>query len=124
MNDPQAVSNILEYWRAVELFSPQSIAKLSPNDRTEPVFAVDISLPLPWDATHPFKSNWAPAKTSRRFLICCGVLGLAQMREILEDRLGKDPESFDEHTDGETCLFAFSVSDDGRPLFDTFVFSS
>lgn len=46
------------------------------------------------------------------------------MRSVLEEKLGRDPEAFDERTDGQTCLFAFSVSDDGRPLFDTFVLSS
>ena len=46
------------------------------------------------------------------------------MRTILEDKLGRDPESFDERSDGESCLFAFSVTDDGRPLFDTVVLST
>lgn len=115
-----SMSNILEFWRAVELFSPQSLPKVNPNDRSEPVFALDQSLPLPWEASHPFKSIWAPAKTSRRFLACCGVLEQAQIREVLEEKLGKDPEAFDERTDGQTCLFAFSVTDDGRPLLSRF----
>ena len=49
---------------------------------------------------------------------------MEKVRSILEDKLGKDPESFDERSDGESCLFAFSVTDDGRPLFDTFVLST
>lgn len=124
MSTAKESSEILEYWRAVELFSPQSIPKLKPNDRSEPVFAVDPELPLPWDAAHPFKAIWAPKNTSRRFLVCCGVFPLTTVRDTLEEKLGKDPESFDERTDGESCLFAFSVTDDGRPLFETFVLSS
>ena len=30
---------ILDYWRAVELFSPQNVPRVAPNDHTEPVFS-------------------------------------------------------------------------------------
>jgi hypothetical protein len=56
--------------------------------------------------------------------VYCGIYRVEKVRSILEDKLGKDPESFDERSDGASCLFAFSVTDDGRPLFDTFVLST
>jgi hypothetical protein len=56
--------------------------------------------------------------------VYCGIYSLEKMRSVLEDKLGKDPEAFDERSDDESCLFAFSVTDDGRPLFDTFVLST
>lgn len=84
------------------------------------MFAADPALPLPWDASHAIRNRWPPKNTSRRFTAYCGVLGISDVRAILEEKLGKDAESFDERTDGETCLFAFSVTDDGRPLFHTF----
>ena len=124
MNRPQDTAAILDYWRAIEIFSPQSIPRVAPNDRTEPVFAADPELPLPWSAKHPLSSRWPPKNTSRRFTAYCGVLATSDVRSILEEKLGKDDESFDERTDGETCLFAYCVTDDGRPLFHTFVLSS
>jgi hypothetical protein len=56
--------------------------------------------------------------------VYCGIYSLETVRNILESTLGKDPESFDERPGGESCLLAFSVADDGRPLFDTFVLST
>ena len=115
---------ILDYWRSIELFSPQNIPVVAPNDRTEPVFAADQTLPLPWEQGHASSRRALPHNTSRRFTVYCGVLATAEVRAILEDTIGKDGESFDERTGGETCLFAFSVTPEGRPLFPTFVMSS
>jgi hypothetical protein len=56
--------------------------------------------------------------------VYCGIYSLEKVRSVLEDKFGQDPESFDARSDGESCLFAFSVTDDGRPLFDTFVLST
>lgn len=116
--------SIVDYWRAIELFSPQSVPRVAPNDGLEPVYPGKEGVPLPWDSSHPLRSRRLPARTSRRYLVYCGIFKLEKVRLILEEKFGKDPEVFDERSDGETCVFAFSVSDDGRPLFDTFVLST
>lgn len=115
---------ILDFWRAIELFSPQNVPRAKPNDRTEPVYSFLENAPLPWDELHPLKRKFTPPKTSRRFQVYCGIFNLEKVKSILEDKLGKDPESFDERSDNENCLFALSVTDDGRPLLDTFVLST
>ena len=115
---------ILDYWRAVELFSPQNVPRAAPNDDTEPVFSAQEDVSLPWEPVHPLRFRRTPPRTSQRFQVYCGIYRVEKVRSILEDKLGKDPESFDERPDGESCLFAFSVTDDGRPLFDTFVLST
>jgi AAA domain len=115
---------VLDYWRAVELFSPQDVPRAAPNDPTEPVFSAREDVSLPWNPGHPLKSRRTAPGTSRRFQVYCGIYSLEKVRSVLEDKFGKDPESFDERSDGESCLFAFSVTDDGRPLFDTFVLST
>lgn len=35
---PAAQASILSYWRAIELFEPQSIPAVAPSDKTIPVF--------------------------------------------------------------------------------------
>jgi hypothetical protein len=115
---------VLDYWRAVELFSPQNVPRAAPNDAIEPVFSAQEDVPLPWDPVHSLKSRRIPPHTARRFQVYCGIYSVEKVRSILEEKVGKDPESFDERSDGESCLFAFSVTDDGRPLFDTFVLST
>lgn len=124
MNSPRDTGAILDYWRAVEIFSPQNIPQVAPDDRSDPVFAAHSDQPLPWSPNHPLATRRPPKDRSRRFTAYCGVLATAEVRAILEENFGKDEESFDERTDGTTCLFAFSVTDDGRPLFQTFVLSS
>ena len=115
---------ILDYWRAVELFSPQTVPRVAPDDYLEPVLLAQKDVPLPWEPAHPLKSRRILSDTARRFQVYCGIYSFERMRCVLEDKLGKDPEVLDERPDGESCLFAFSVADDGRPLFDTFVLST
>lgn len=115
---------VLDYWRSIELFSPQSIPKAAPNDQKEPVYSAIEPKLVPWDNGHPLKSGWAPSKMARRFLVYSGVFSLSKVTAVLEEKLGRDPEAFDERMDGESCVFAFSVTDDGRPLFDTFTLST
>ena len=38
---------ILDYWRAVELFSPQNVPRTAPNDPMEPVFLAQKDVPFP-----------------------------------------------------------------------------
>ncbi len=52
---------IINYWRAIELFSPQSIPQAMPNDATEPVFSVIETALLPWHPDHPFQKRFIPA---------------------------------------------------------------
>jgi hypothetical protein len=40
-------AQILRYWRAVELFSPQKAPRLNPNNRTQPVLRSLGETPLP-----------------------------------------------------------------------------
>ena len=115
------IASIINFWRAVEMFSPQSIPRLAPNDNTAPVFLGSENSPLPWEASQGREAYRNPPHTSTRYLVYCGIYELKKVRSILEDKLGSDPDTFDELPDGEACMFAFSVTDDGRPLFDTFV---
>ena len=117
-------ASVIDYWRAVELFSPQTVPRVAPNDSVEPVFSGKEDIPLPWDVSHPLSHRHPPPHRSRRFFLYCGVFSLENVKLILEDKLGKNPEIFDERPNGETCLFALSVTDEGCPLFDTFILSS
>ncbi len=115
---------ILDYWRAIEIFSPQMVPRAAPHDRNYPVFTANPAHALPWNPAHALRSLWIPPKNTRRFVVYGGIFRLEKVRIILEETLGKDPESFDERSDGESCLFAFSATEDGRPLCDSFVLSS
>jgi len=122
MTPAEREARILQYWKAVELFSPQKIPRLNPNNRKEPVLRTAGETPLPWDS-----SSWLPAPEAGhewRFTAYCGLYKLGRVRALLERKFGRDPTSFDGRTDGESCLFALQITATGRPLLDTFVLSS
>ncbi|MGO4813794.1 DEAD/DEAH box helicase [Cupriavidus sp. 2MCAB6] len=117
--------SVLKYWRAVELFSPQSIPAAEPNDKTFPSF--DITQEdgtLPWEPAHRLRGRKLGYNKVWRHRLFVSVYPLDTVRTILEAACGKDPEAVDERSDGETAMFSISVSDDGRPLFDTLVLSN
>lgn len=115
-------AQILRYWRAVELFSPQKTPRLNPNNRTQPVVRTSGETPLPWDPSHWFRTPEPGRKW--RFTTYCGLYKLARVRTFLERKFGRDPTNFDRRPDGESCLFAVEITADGRPLLDTFVLAS
>jgi hypothetical protein len=118
----ESEAQILRYWRAVELFSPQKTPRLNPNSRTQPVLRTSGETPLPWDASHWFRAPEPGRKW--RFTAHCGLYKLARVRAFLERKFGRDPASFDRRPDGESCLFAVEITAEGRPLLDTFVLAS
>ena len=73
---------ILDYWRAVELFSPQNVPRVAPNDSAEPVFSTRKDVPLPWDPVHRLKSHRTPPFKSRRFQVYCGIYRLKKRRPL------------------------------------------
>lgn len=142
-------SLILDFWQAIEYFSLQKIPDvtpprkgqdkppnhsntLSPWDQNQSpsltqVFPYYPNNPLPWDQNH-----WmfqAPKKENSflRFQIFGGTYPVRRIHQILEDKCGKD-EDIDEDVavsetllEGDTCVYSFCITDEGRPLFDSFM---
>ena len=114
-------ARILEFWKAVELFSPQRVPRVNPASRREPVFRAEGQTPLPW-LWPGFRE--AEAGRAWRFTAYCGLYEMSRMRARLEGAFGRDGSGFDRGSYGESCLFAFQITPDGRPLLDTFVLGS
>ncbi|MGZ4971868.1 MAG: AAA domain-containing protein, partial [Limisphaerales bacterium] len=125
MNKSQSNASILDYWRAVEFFSPQKLPDVDPKDKTFPVFSIkDNDLMPPWDSKHPMCRRLLENGATWRYIVYAGVYQLETAKSILEPIIGKDPESFDDRQGAESCLFAFMATPDGRPLFETFTVST
>ena len=122
MSSAEREARILQYWKAVELFSPQKIPRLNPNNRKEPVLRSTGETPLPWDMSGWFHGPGEGRKW--RFTAYCGLYKVGRVRAFLEHKFGRDPASFDRRPDGESCLFALQITAGGRPLLDTFVLAS
>jgi hypothetical protein len=122
MSSAETEAQILQYWRAIELFSPQKVPRLNPNNRSQPVFRTSGETLLPWDASHWFRDPDPGRKW--RFTAYCGLYKLGRVRSFLQLKFGRDRTSFDRRPDGESCLFALQITSEGRPLLNTFVLAS
>ncbi|WP_176060971.1 DEAD/DEAH box helicase [Paraburkholderia sp. BCC1876] len=117
-------SNILHYWRAVEIFCPQSVPKVQPDNRKTPTNQFeDAGAAAPWDKRHAVTRRRI-GTDAWRHEVYAGVYPVRLLRDLLQDKFGVDPESYDERLDIYSALFSITVSNDGRPLFDTAVLST
>ena len=116
---------MLDFWRNAELLSPPTIPKVNARDRFEPVFAVtNSSEPLPWQPGHPLGSRFPGSGRKWRHTWYGGTYELERVKSVLDAALRRPDPGYQEPVRGDSCLFAVSFTDDGRPLFDTFVVSS
>jgi hypothetical protein len=117
----EAQARVLDYWRAVELFSPQRVPKENPAARINPVVSLKADRPLPWEtlllASGGGDQVW-------RFTVYAGIFNQARVRWFLYRHFGRDTQSFDRRMSGRSCLFALQITEQGRPLFDTLTIAS
>ncbi|MDQ1019865.1 DEAD/DEAH box helicase [Streptomyces afghaniensis] len=111
----------MDYWRAVELFSPQKIPAASPRER---VYTVPEDGPLPWEDGHPLRSVPLEPGFVRQHVVYGGAYALRAVRDVLLGVFGENEEDHDGRLDGESALFALTVNDEGRLLLDSPVLST
>jgi hypothetical protein len=114
-------AEIVRFWRSVELFSPPSVERVDVRRRRYPVRS---GAPLPWEPEHQLAREHLGHQRSWRHVVYLGVYGLETVRELVEERLGRDDESFDERPGGESALAALGVSDKGQLLPGSTILSS
>lgn len=119
VSDGQA--EVLRFWHATELFSPQAVPNVSGRNHVADVSETGL---LPWEDGHPLRNLKLPDKLIWRHTVYGGLFDLGKVRDLLEDAFGKDQESFDGRPPGTTALFAISLTDEGRPLLGTEEFAS
>ncbi|MFI9724631.1 DEAD/DEAH box helicase [Streptomyces sp. NPDC052396] len=117
----QRRAGIVEYWRAVELFSPQKIPAVSVRER---VFLVTADDPLPWEEGHPLRSVPLEPGYAWQHVVYGGAYRLRAVRDTLLAVFGESEEDHDGRMDGESALFALTVTDEGRLLLDSPVVSA
>jgi hypothetical protein len=111
----------VRFWRSVELFSPPSVERVDVRRRRYPVRP---GTPLPWEPEHQLARERLGPQHTWRHVVHLGVYGLETVREVVEERLGRDDESFEERPRGESALAAFGVSDKGQLLPGSTILSS
>ena len=129
-------TEVVRYWRAVELFSPPQLP--SPPRRgarvseREWIQQVDVRPgepwpALPWEPSHPLqRERIDTGKEVWRHTVYGGVFPLSAVRKALEDHFGADGEDYSgaRRQKGETAVFAITVDADGILLGEATAFST
>ncbi|MFB7470038.1 DEAD/DEAH box helicase [Kitasatospora sp. NPDC056184] len=137
------VADLLECWRAIELFSPPSIPDLprkrrAGRPRASDTFVVDLTpgagqaAPvLPWSAEHPDTAPWrAPRGMVWRHEVYGGLFELELLRQamiaVLPAGTEPDPGVPQEELvlSGRSAMFALVLDEHGRPVDGTSVVSA
>ncbi|MHC3814727.1 DEAD/DEAH box helicase [Streptomyces sp. DT9] len=114
-------ADIVRYWRAVEMFSPQKVEKASPP---KGMYPVEAGRPLPWEDGHPVRRRSPGRNMVRQHTVYCGVYPVASVRDVLLDVFGGSDEDHDGRVDGDSALLAFEVTDEGLLVQDSLTFSA
>ncbi len=115
MFDDQA--QIVRFWQAVEIFSPQQLPKLSTKEH---VIEVLPDEPMPWEPGSRLPEP-RPGKVWRH-KVYCGVYTVRRVRDVLVRRFGDDNREAPAR--GESALFACTVDNDGFLVDGSAVLSS
>lgn len=113
-------AEVVEFWRTVEMFSPQKVDKV---DREQLVFSVLPGQPLPWEARHELARRKLNKTQTWSHTVYLGVHRLEQMFEVISRVFAPDEESYDERPAGESVVAAFVVDEKGCALVDFSVLS-
>lgn len=68
---------------------------------------------MPWDVSHRFAGVAPDPKKTWLHVVCLGCSALKRVVEVLEQRYGRDPESYDRRNESESALAAFTIDEDG-----------
>ncbi|WP_173161332.1 AAA domain-containing protein [Phytohabitans suffuscus] len=114
-------AEIIEFWRTVEMFSPQSVEKVR---RERLVFAVQPGEPLPWEPDHEIARRPLRSNQTWRHVVYLGTYRLDAVFETISRFFEPDLDSFDERPAGESAVAMFLVDEDGKAVLDSAVLSS
>lgn len=122
--DNQTKERIIDFWRAIELFSPQPVPRVDPSSKQDPVFDITPQSLPPWHNEHSLQRRPIADTMTWRHQVYIGIFNLGRVLEILEEKIGRDPDSPGEFPNQPTAIATFSVSNAGRLLPNTLVVST
>lgn len=114
---PDDRAQIVRFWHAVEMFSPQQLPKIDVRNHVADFRPGD---PMPWEPGGKLPS--ARSGKIWRHEVFGGVYDLSKIRDVLVKKYGQDdPEA---PTRGQSALFACTVDADGYLLQESAVLSA
>ncbi|MEU6859339.1 AAA domain-containing protein [Glycomyces sp. NPDC046736] len=121
MRSRDSRSDIVRYWRDVEIFEPQRVPRQNPRQY---VYDVVEGEPLPWEGDQPAARRPLKRGERWRYMVYCGVFPLDATFDVLSRYCGQADDAYDARGRGEAALAGFELDSDGRLLPDSAVLSS
>jgi hypothetical protein len=115
------VQGVIEFWRAVEMFSPPSIPAVRPSQW---IFDVTPEGPLPWEDGHQLRSKQLSKNQAWRHVVYVGTYPREAVFSALKKVFPPKPDSYEERPSGSSALLGFAVSEDGILLKESAVLSA
>lgn len=113
---------VFPFWKSIEALTPQKLSKDNPNDKLTPAYNVDRDGALPWkDPKHCRKP--IPKGKVWRYSVQFGVYALAPFAKLLEEKIGRHEEVFDDAISGRSRVFDIRLDENGVPLYESFTLS-
>ncbi|MEV0842232.1 ATP-binding protein [Actinocatenispora sera] len=103
------------------MFSPQTVPKVK---RGKGIDRLERQALAPWEPGHDLRPEPLQPRHVWQHRVYDGVYKLTAVTDTLIEAFGPDPDALDERMGGESAMFAFTVTDDGRILLDTVVLST
>src|SRR6185437_9216308 len=111
---------VLEFWRAVEIFSPRPLPR--PDARLR-IADVASGVPVPWEAGS--RLGAPPPGKAWRHEVFGGIYELSRVRDVLTGLYGPDADGGQrEPAGGQSALLACTIDGDGVLVPGTAVLSS
>ncbi len=110
---------LITFWRDVEALSPQTLPKLAPVDE-EPVWQWRKGDLPRWEQT-TFRKRAELKGCDWRNSVFSAIFEQQRFIEFIETIVGKPSGVFEARPGGKSCVFAFTVDKDGRPLAESLV---
>jgi hypothetical protein len=124
----ERAASVVEFWRTLEMFSPQRVPSASPpGPSTKPatvVLDLEAGHPAPWSKEHPLSAIRLRDKTTWQFTVYGGLYATAKVRSELTRAFGQDNVPADARADEQTAVFACILDEDGALVENSPVLSS
>ncbi len=120
--DEGAFTNLLTFWREVEALSPPTIPKAAPHHRQKPTRDWRADVNPPW-LDEGFKGRPIPKAKAWRHSVYAAIYDRPRFIELLEKRLGKQPDVLEARSTGKSCVFSLAFDEHGLPQVETLMIS-
>ncbi|MFJ4657967.1 AAA domain-containing protein [Nocardia sp. NPDC088792] len=120
MDETGRSAQLVRFWHAIEMFSPQDVPKLAKQRGGPVVVDVGAAEPMPWEPEHPLaQTHPLPPGKTWRFTVYAGLYQIEKMRNELLRVFGPDSVPPDARPIGTTAMFALTVDEHGTLLADS-----